>query len=90
MAVERTVMITNPEGLHARPSGSVVAIALEYQSDLKIHCGGRSVNGRSILELITLGATCGSELHLSAEGPDAEELVGALVKLVEAGFSEPA
>jgi len=88
MAVERTMKIVNTEGLHARPSGSVVALASEYESELRIRCGERTVNGRSILELITLGATCGSELHVSAEGPDAEELVGALERLVEAGFSE--
>lgn len=88
MAVERTVTIINREGLHARPSGSLVAIANGYQSELRIRCGERSVNGRSILELITLGAACGSILHFSAEGPDAEELVAALAELVEQGFSE--
>jgi len=84
--VERTVTIINSEGLHARPSGTLVSVASEYQSELRIRCGERSVNGRSILELITLGAGCGAELHLSAEGPDAEELLAALISLVEAGF----
>ena len=86
MPVERTVTIINSEGLHARPSGTLVSVASEYQSELRIRCGERSVNGRSILELITLGAGCGAELHLSAEGPDAEELLAALISLVEAGF----
>ena len=86
MRVERTVQITNPEGMHARPSGSVVAIAQDYQSDLRISCGALEVNGRSILELITLGATCGSRLHLSAEGEDAEELVERLAELIGRGF----
>ena len=88
MAIQQSATIVNSEGLHARPSGTVVALALEYESELRIRCGDRTVNGRSILELITLGAGCGTELHFSAQGPDAEELVQALVHLVEAGFSE--
>ncbi len=88
MAVERSAKITNPEGLHARPSGTLVAVANEFSSVLRIRCGEHSVNGRSILELITLEAQCGRELHFSAEGPDAEELVAALVRLVETGFQE--
>ena len=88
MAVERTVTIVNREGLHARPSGTLVALANTFQSELRIHCGERSVNGRSILELITLGAACGAQLQLVAEGPDAAELVAALCRLVEAGFEE--
>ena len=88
MLVEKTVTIVNPEGMHARPSGAVVAVAMGFESDLRIQCGDRNVNGRSILELMTLGATRGSELRLWAEGPDAEGLVGALISLIEAGFSE--
>ncbi len=89
MIADRTVIIVNPEGMHARPSGAVVAVAMDFESDLRIHCGERDVNGRSILELITLGATCGSKLRLWAEGPDAEQLVNALAALVDSGFSEP-
>jgi phosphotransferase system HPr (HPr) family protein len=85
---ERTVTIVNSEGLHARPSGAVVAVALDFESEIQIRCRDRKVNGRSILELITLGATCGSELHLSANGPDADELIEALSTLIGAGFSE--
>lgn len=88
MQSERTVTIVNSEGLHARPSGAVVAVALDFESEIQIRCRDRKVNGRSILELITLGATCGSELHLSANGPDADELIEALSTLIGAGFSE--
>ena len=84
--MERTVKIVNPEGLHARPSGAIVAVALEFESALRIRHGGRDVNGRSILEVIALGATCGAELELDAEGPDAEALLEALADLVEGGF----
>ncbi len=85
---ERTVKIVNSEGLHARPSGAVVAVALDFESEIQISCRDRRVNGRSILELITLGATCGSELHMTAKGPDAEQLIEALSNLIGAGFRE--
>lgn len=88
MAVERSVTVTNIEGLHARPSGMLVAVANEFQSELQIRRGERSVNGRSILELITLGAACGAELHLRAEGHDAEQLITAIARLIENGFEE--
>jgi len=84
--VEKSVRIVNTEGLHARPSGAVVSLAAVYESELRIGCGDREVDGRSILGLITLGATCGSELCFKADGPDAEALVDDLVRLVEAGF----
>lgn len=88
MAFERTVKIVNSEGMHARPSGAVVAVASEFESELRIRCGERSVNGRSILELITLGATCGSELHLTGTGSDAEAMLEAISRLVESGFTQ--
>ena len=89
MIVDRTVKIVNPEGMHARPSGAVVAVAMTFESQLRIRCGDLDVNGRSILELITLGATCGSELQLRAEGPDADRMVEAVAALVDSGFSDP-
>lgn len=86
MRVERRVRILNPEGLHARPSGAVVSLASEFESELSIRCGGREVDGRSILGLITLGATCGTVLELRATGPDAEAMIEALARLFQDGF----
>jgi phosphotransferase system enzyme I (PtsI) len=84
--MERVVRIVNPEGLHARPSGALVSVALGFSSELRVRTGDREVNGRSILEVISLGAVCGSELVLTAQGPDAEALLDALEALVAGGF----
>jgi len=86
--MERIVRIVNPEGLHARPSGAIVNVALRYESALRVGVGERDVNGRSILEVISLGATCGTELVLRAEGPDALALLDELETLIGAGFEE--
>ncbi|MEO2095340.1 MAG: HPr family phosphocarrier protein [bacterium] len=84
----RTVTVVNAEGLHARPSGALVAVAQGFQSELRISCEDREVNGRSILELISLGAKCGTELELCATGDDAEALLERLVAMVASGFEE--
>lgn len=88
MEAERTVRIVNSSGLHARPCHALVTTALRYSSDLRVSCGSREVNGKSILELMTLSASCDSELRFSATGADAGEMVEELVHLVETGFQE--
>lgn len=88
MEARRSAVLVNDAGLHARPCHAVVRVALAYESDLRIACGGRAVNGKSILELMTLAAARGDELDLRAEGPDAEALLEAVASLVEEGFSE--
>jgi phosphotransferase system HPr (HPr) family protein len=86
--VRAVVRVVNPRGLHARPCHSLVTTALAYASSVRVRCGPREVDGRSILSLMTLGASAGEELEFCAVGADAAELVRALVALVEAGFSE--
>jgi len=78
--------IVNVEGLHARPCHAVVSLAREFEADLRIRNGDIEVNGRSILELITLSAACGDELELEATGEDALALLEALSCLIAAGF----
>ena len=88
MELRRTVRIQNSQGLHARPCHAIVSTALEYRADLRIACGSREVNGKSILELMTLNACCGTELELRARGQDAENLLERLEQLVQSGFGE--
>jgi len=66
----------------------VVSLAREYDAELRISKGGHSVNGRSILELMTLSASLGTELELSASGDDAGALIAALSEMISAGFAE--
>ena len=88
MEVRRQVAITNPRGMHARPCHALVSAALEFSSDLRIACGGREVNGKSILSLMSLAAAAGATLEIIADGDDAEALADRMVGLVEAGFNE--
>lgn len=89
-AVEATrkVKLKNAGGLHARPCHAIASLALASDSDLYVCCGGPEVNGKSILELMTLGAAQGTELCFRASGKDAAELLQALETLVAGGFGE--
>jgi len=86
--IRRTVTIVNEQGLHARPCHSIVSAAQGFRSDLRIRSGSREVNGKSILELMTLGAAHGSELEILARGADAEGLLQAVTALFDCGFGE--
>ncbi len=84
----RQVEITNALGLHLRPADKFVRLAHRFQSEIRVSHEGHEINGKSILDLTTLAAECGTRLDLEARGPDAEEAVEALAELVLARFHE--
>jgi phosphotransferase system HPr (HPr) family protein len=88
VAVEREVVIPNKEGLHFRPIMQFVDIAQRFQSGLTVHCADRAADGRSPMEMLMLVATHGARVRMVANGADAEQLVDALVNLVQSGFGE--
>lgn len=84
----RKVRISNAAGLHARPCHQIVTTARQFESDLFVSTDGTEVNGKSILELMTLCAPCESWISFRATGADSDVLVARLTALVEAGFHE--
>lgn len=88
MELSRTLRIVNRAGMHARPCHAIVALALEYEAELSFACDGRVVNGKSIIQLMTLGAAAGADVEVTARGADAEALLTRLERLVAAGFDE--
>jgi phosphotransferase system HPr (HPr) family protein len=84
----RTVMVTNPQGMHARPAGLFVKLASKFQSNIEVAKDKERVDGKSILALMTLAVAAGSSLTIDAMGPDAEQAVLALAELVRQGFAE--
>jgi phosphocarrier protein HPr len=76
---ERSVIVTNPAGLHARPSAAIVKAVGLFKSKVKIRKENRAVDAGNILELLTLGATQGTQLLLTAKGPDADQALDAVV-----------
>ncbi len=82
----RRVEIVNAHGLHMRPAGKFVKLANSFRSEVWVDHRGTRANGKSILDMTTLAAECGTTLVLEARGPDAEESLAALAELVAAGF----
>ena len=77
----RTVVITNRDGLHARPCSAIVNTVGRYRAKATVQKGNQVVDASSVLDLLTLAATQGTELVISATGPEAAELMEALVRL---------
>lgn len=82
------VTITNRLGLHARPAMCFVDAATAYSCNITVRRQDQAVDGKSIMQMMMLAATKGTELEIVAEGPDADAAVAALKKLVESGFDE--
>jgi len=84
----RQVEVMNPLGLHMRPADKFVKLALQFEAEIRVHHNGHEHNGKSILELASLAAECGTCLEVEARGPDAVAAVAALADLVQAQFYE--
>ncbi|HXT15827.1 MAG TPA: HPr family phosphocarrier protein [Gemmatimonadaceae bacterium] len=85
---ERTVQITNRNGLHARPAAEIVKLAARFQSEITVGKDDLDVNGKSIMGVMMLAAEHGSSITFRAEGPDADQALDALATLVSNGFGE--
>lgn len=88
MRAERTVLITNRRGLHARASAKFVTLASTQPVEVAVVKDGTPVTGTSIMGLMMLGAAMGDTITISAEGDGAEAAVSALTALVQAKFGE--
>jgi phosphocarrier protein len=85
---EQLITITNRAGIHARPAAMVVQATKNFSCSIYFERGSDRINAKSIMGIITLGASYGTELKIIAEGDDEEEAVAALVRLFEAKFEE--
>lgn len=85
---EIKIVITHKVGLHARPAAIFVKTANKFSSDIQVTKDDRTVNAKSILSVLTLGANQGSEITLHAEGEDADAALEELVALIEDNFGE--
>lgn len=89
--VAREVTVPNENGLHARPAMMFVDLANQFTSAVRVFRLGEDpadVDGKSIMQLLTLAATQGTTLRIEADGEDAENAVNTLCDLVASGFDE--
>jgi phosphocarrier protein len=89
---EQTITITNRLGLHARASARFVRRATQFTSRVELirQDSAESADGKSILSVLLLAATRGTQLTIRAEGEDEERAIRELVELIEQGFGEEA
>jgi phosphocarrier protein len=84
----KSFSIKNVLGIHARPAGLFAQTASRFNSQIVVEKDGVAVDGKSIMEVMMLGATQGSSVVIKAKGGDADLALDALERLIEGKFGE--
>lgn len=87
--VSQRVVVAEPSGLHLRPAGKLCEVCLKYQSKIQLKKGDSIANAKSVLGVLAARVQQGDEIELICEGPDEEEALEALVKLMQEEFELP-
>lgn len=83
------ITIINKLGLHARAAAKLSALAANYCSNIQIEKNGRSVDCKSIMAVMMLAASKGTEVVLHIDGADEADALAALTALINNRFDEP-
>ena len=86
--IQREVTIINKLGLHARAAAKFVTLASLFESEIRVQRGKKEVNGKSIMGVMMLAASQGTNLRITATGPDEEEALRQLEALIQERFGE--
>ena len=86
--IERSFVISNKLGFHARPAALFVQTANRFEAAIEIQKDDLTADGKSIMGIMTLAAEMGSSIVIRASGKDASEAVETLAKLIESNFGE--
>lgn len=86
--ISRRATIVNRLGLHARAAARLVNCASGFKADIWLRKDDQSINGKSIMGVLTLAAGKGSELTIEADGADQEQAVEAITSLIRDRFGE--
>lgn len=85
---QKTTTIKNRAGVHARPAALIVQTASQFESNIFLEKESEKINAKSIMGIITLGASYKTDIVVSAEGNDEEAAVDAITALFENKFEE--
>ena len=86
--ISKDILVQNQVGLHARPATFFIQKANEFRSSIWVEKEERRANAKSLLGVLSLGITGGTEIKIIADGVDENEAVDALEKLVVSGFAD--
>lgn len=81
--VSGTVRITGQFGLHARPAAQLVKLAQQYNCTVQLRTSSGKADAKSILDILSLAAGPGSEVHIYADGPDEKDALQTMLKFFE-------
>jgi phosphotransferase system HPr (HPr) family protein len=84
--LERTIIVKDKVGLHARTASLFAKRALLFNSEIKVVFNNKVANGKSMLSILSLGVAHGKEIKISANGEDEQKTVDSLVQLIENNF----
>jgi phosphocarrier protein len=85
--VTKTVTLVNMHGIHVRTAALIADTSESFQAEITITSPHASTDGSDMMQLLLLQAQCGTELVLSATGPDATQAIESLHNLITNGFS---
>jgi len=81
--VKEKILVKNPIGVHLRPAGDIAEAAIKFKKcEVYLSCGGRSVNGKSLLSILSLGIKQNSEFEIICDGEDEEAALKAIVAAI--------
>lgn len=86
--IQKTTTIKNRAGIHARPAALIVQTASQFESNIFLEKDSEKINAKSIMGIITLGASYKTDITISAEGSDEAEAVEAITALFDTKFEE--
>lgn len=86
--LKQNLTIVNKLGLHARAAAKLVRLASSFESDIQVKKQHREVNGKSIMGVMLLAASKGTEIELEISGNDESHAMNELVELINNGFGE--
>lgn len=86
--IKKEIILQNKLGLHARPCSLLAKVASQFDADFKVNKDDMEVNGKSVINLMMLGAPYKTKLELIADGNDEEEMLTKIIELIENKFYE--
>ncbi len=81
--IEKQIIVTAKSGIHARPASKIVKLANSFNSDIKIVYNGKTLNAKSMMEMMTAAVPNGGEVTFKIDGSDESEALVALEKVVK-------
>ena len=88
--LERSIRVENVIGLYARPAALLARAACRYDSRITLEGNGRIADGKSLLDILTLGLRCGDHVKITADGQDEEAAMRKLARMIELCHDEAA